>query len=431
MSLGPSIIFDKSALQALNVDESMWLESFFISNITPLFFVETLADLEKEVRNGRTPEDVVGNLALKTPDMGCVNVHHMNLIAGELLGRGVVEMSGRPVMPEGKTILLEGKMGVIFKDAPEVEASKRWEKGEFLDLERNNAKEWRKQLARMGEGDKGDFGRLFAAFGKPNTFEELKLLVDNLIGAIDTEEIFSAWMTQLGIIPEAQSSVLKTWHERGSLPIKEYAPYFSHVISVDLFFYLGSDANLFSQFKHPQTHMIDIAYLYYLPFCNIFTSNDNLHIKIAPIFMRPDQQFVLGSVLKNDFAKLDAYYDALPDDIKNKGTIVFAPCPPDDTTFLTTRLWDTYMAKTWRVLKDHIRKFDGTDHVDPETEKKMTDELKKFVKEGVEVSSDKLKNLDEANHVLMTSMVSSRKGKWQKFPPEVLRGKPIFKPEDL
>lgn len=71
--MGPTLIFDKSALQGLSVDESMWLENFFITNITPLFFVETLADLEKEVRAGRTPEDIVGNIALKTPDMSCAN----------------------------------------------------------------------------------------------------------------------------------------------------------------------------------------------------------------------------------------------------------------------------------------------------------------------------------------------------------------------
>lgn len=131
MSIGPTIIFDKSALEALSADESMWLENFFISNITPLFFVETLADLEKEIRSGRTPEQVVGNIAHKTPDMGCVSVHHRSLIIGELLGRGSVEMSGRPIIPGGRTIELEGKTGVLFKDAPEIEASKRWERGDF------------------------------------------------------------------------------------------------------------------------------------------------------------------------------------------------------------------------------------------------------------------------------------------------------------
>jgi len=40
------LLFDKSALQGLSLDESVWFDAFFYPNITPLFFVETLADLE-------------------------------------------------------------------------------------------------------------------------------------------------------------------------------------------------------------------------------------------------------------------------------------------------------------------------------------------------------------------------------------------------
>ncbi|MFH1562234.1 MAG: hypothetical protein ABIF11_02270 [Nitrospirota bacterium] len=76
MSMGPSLIFDKSALQSLNPDEAMWLDNFYLANITPLFFVETLADIEKKVQAGKTPEQIVGNIAYKTPDTGCVNTHH-------------------------------------------------------------------------------------------------------------------------------------------------------------------------------------------------------------------------------------------------------------------------------------------------------------------------------------------------------------------
>jgi hypothetical protein len=63
MSSGPTNIFDKSALQSLNPDEAVWLDAFFITNLTPLFYVETLADLEKATRSGRTPEEIVGSLA--------------------------------------------------------------------------------------------------------------------------------------------------------------------------------------------------------------------------------------------------------------------------------------------------------------------------------------------------------------------------------
>jgi len=79
MGVGPILLFDKSTLQSLSVDESVWFDQLYYPNITPLFFVETLADLEKEIAGGRTPEQVVGNLAEKTPTGGHVNVYHQTI----------------------------------------------------------------------------------------------------------------------------------------------------------------------------------------------------------------------------------------------------------------------------------------------------------------------------------------------------------------
>jgi hypothetical protein len=65
MLAGPHLIFDKSALESFNLDETNWLDHFFGTVITPLFFAEVHADLEKEVGRGKTSEQVVGALALK------------------------------------------------------------------------------------------------------------------------------------------------------------------------------------------------------------------------------------------------------------------------------------------------------------------------------------------------------------------------------
>jgi len=97
--VGPIILFDKSVLQSLTIDESVWFDTFYLPSITPIFFVEVLADLEKEVQKGSTPEQVVGNLADKSPTGGGVNVHHHRLSVAELFG-SKVEMRhllrGRP-----------------------------------------------------------------------------------------------------------------------------------------------------------------------------------------------------------------------------------------------------------------------------------------------------------------------------------------------
>jgi hypothetical protein len=66
VNVGPITIFDKSALQALSLDEAVWFDNFYLGNITPLFFVETLADLERIDAKRLSPEEVVGGLAAKT-----------------------------------------------------------------------------------------------------------------------------------------------------------------------------------------------------------------------------------------------------------------------------------------------------------------------------------------------------------------------------
>src|SRR3990170_1983424 len=112
--MGPILIFDKSTLQSLSLDEAVWLDAHYSANITPLFFVETLADLEKEMGGGRTSEQVVGNLAEKTPDGGQPNVHHVALCVNELLGI-TVEMRGVPVLAGGESVESEGRRGIVFK----------------------------------------------------------------------------------------------------------------------------------------------------------------------------------------------------------------------------------------------------------------------------------------------------------------------------
>jgi hypothetical protein len=70
--------------------------------------VETLADLEKIDAKRRSPEQVVGGLAAKTPLGGRPNVHHAALCEGELLGYAVDMRLGRPVIAGGRPVAISG-----------------------------------------------------------------------------------------------------------------------------------------------------------------------------------------------------------------------------------------------------------------------------------------------------------------------------------
>jgi hypothetical protein len=128
MAQGPILIFDKSSLESLNLDEAVLLDNFYLSNITPLFFVECLADLEKEIKSRSTPEQLVGSLALRTPEAQlCANVHHHQILGGELSRQfDLSTVHERPLIAGGKAIQLGDQRGMFYKRSPEVEALERW-----------------------------------------------------------------------------------------------------------------------------------------------------------------------------------------------------------------------------------------------------------------------------------------------------------------
>src|SRR5208283_4301921 len=149
MPQGPSLIFDKSSLESLNLDESVLLDNFYRSNITPLFFVECLADLEKSMRSNSTPEQLVGSLATRTPEQqACSNIFHMKALHGELSRRlDLSDQRGRPMIEGGRAVQLGGLKGLIFQHSEEEEALERWRRREFLEVERQAARKWRKTLS--------------------------------------------------------------------------------------------------------------------------------------------------------------------------------------------------------------------------------------------------------------------------------------------
>src|SRR5439155_7665096 len=117
------------------------------------------------------------------------------------------------------------------------------------------------------------------------------------------------------------------------------------MLSINIFFCLVLKTQILKNVK--ASHQIDLAYLYYLPFCAVFSSRDNFHAQVAPLFMHPAQQFVHGDDLKADLKNLDEFYLQLPKETLEKGLYSFAPAPPDDSRYLTTRLWDAYLP-AWR-----------------------------------------------------------------------------------
>src|ERR1700722_12317928 len=414
MPLGPFLIFDKSSLESLDLDEAVMLDNFYLSNITPLFFVECLADLEKTIHSNSTPEQLVGSLATRTPEsQSYPNVHHARILRGELAGKFDLKTAeGRVMLAGGRNVQLGDQKGVIFELSPEAEAISRWGKREFLELERNNAKQWRRALTgidlnAMVQNVKAGLG----PWRKPKSLQDARKMTDTIIDNIDSEWLIRFGLDLLGA-PENVEFVVANWIQKRRPPLRDHLPYFVFMLASNIFFCLVLPTQLLSKVK--PSHKIDLAYLYYLPFCSVFTSKDNFHVDIVPLFLSSEQTFVNGTELKEDLKRLVEHYGALPLDVLKTGLIHFAAYPPDDPSFLVTRLWDKYRPN-WRAARDTPKPV-----ADPEAEKRLVELINKQT-DSPELQASDEQDIDKMDYATIRRKVYPKKGRWLRFSEEQIQ----------
>ena len=147
----------------------------------------------------------------------------------------------------------------------------------------------------------------------------------------------------------------------------------------------------------------------------VFTSNDKLHKALVPIFLRSNQSFISGEELKSDLKKLNVHFNALPPEAKERGVYAFAPAPPHDNSFLTTQLWDKHMSSRWREIRGNLKP-NPNSPAGKEIMAKIKDLEEKVKTEGTTQPTKP----GESDQLVIKRMVSGKRGKWTRFPPEVM-----------
>lgn len=408
--MGPITLFDKSFLQSLSLDESVWFDNFFYSVICPIFYVETLADLEKAVRQGRTQEQEVGYIADKTPEFHrnpCS--YHRTLCLGNMMGYSV-PMNGQIPVSGGRAVESdEGKKGLVFELSDEAQALSRWQDGNFLELERKFAIVWRRSLENLDLPAAASIIRAMGIDEKTcKTLNQAKQIAEGVISSWLPTDIVKLASIFLGISPAQERLILDAWGRVGNTPFLAYAPYAAHVLTVEVFFRIALGSNLIST-KRP-SNRTDIAYLFYLPFCMIFISSDKLHRSCAPLFLRKDQEFVWGEDLKSDLRRLNEHYSRLTDEEKEKGIMQFASEPPKGDDYLVSSLWDRHLPR-WRNIKSGIPK------MSPSVEKKLVEQIKKE-SDLISLPRDEINEAD-ADFMTIKHKVQRRKGSWWQVPKDL------------
>lgn len=411
--MGPITLFDKSFLQSLSLDESVWFGHFYKPVVCPIFFVETLADLEKAVDEGRTPEQVVGVIAGKFPEMSADPcTYHQSLAIGELHGHAV-PMDGRIPISGGRVVKRDGKVGMVFDQSPEAEAFSRWQEGRFLDVERGMARQWRAELGAL------DFKPITENLRKIGidqslckTLEECKSLGETIVrdGSKPFERMGLA-IAFLRIPRQYHHDILRRWSLSGYQRIDQFAPYTAYVMTVELFFFFAVAAHLISDQR--ASNRVDISYLHYLPFGHMFVSSDRLHRRCAPLFLRDDQQFVWGQDLKKDLVEIDEHFKGLSESELERGIMAFAKAPPETSTSLTRGL-----------RRDFLRPGIDDETPDPpprdtEATRKLIEDVKKWEKAPGADFSELPDDNEDLQAMTFQRMVPKKKGSWWVLPKDL------------
>jgi hypothetical protein len=406
--MGPNTLFDKSFIQSLSVDDSVWFDAFYSGVICPIYFSEVLADLAKPTpSNGRDPLADVRGLAHKSPEMhGAMCAHH-DSIAHSVLHGFSMPMTGQIPVPHGRPVRVGDQRGISFDEAPETLALRRWQDRKFEELEREHAAQWRARLASL------DLASLAAPLRSRGVDgRSIRSLADarDLAHQITTDRrspvlMVSAAAEAFCATQQERDAVQRRWHACGGPPLHEFAPYTAHVLEIELFFQLALASDHIST-ERPSNRM-DIAYLYYLPFCNLFVSGDKLHAKCAPLFLRRDQQFVWGPDLKADLVALNQHFStALDDATKALGIMRFCSAPPDGEHFLTRRLWNSVFgsgAPRYRV-----------ESTAPERNEKLASHNRQFA------DAPTMGDIDfdpaDADAITIPRRIHAKKGSWRLVP---------------
>lgn len=411
--VGPIALFDKSFLQSLSVDESVWFDHFFLPVVSPLFFVETLADLAKQRKNGsRTPEDVVRVIADKTPVLsGAPCVHHAQLCIANLLGHEAPHLGQIPV-PGGRPVRnADGKPGVVFDNSPEAEAFARWQRGQFHEIEHGIASNWRAMLSEL---NLQEIAQRMRSLGiTPQTCRSVKEAYGIAAALVhsrnEPEQQIGLLFSFIQVPAHLQGPIVHRWARAGFPPLAGHAKYAAHVLMVEIFFQIALAAHLISA-ERP-SNRADIAYLFYLPFCHIFVSGDKLHRLCAPVFLRREQDFIWAPDLKADLARINSELMTTTESERQAGLHKLAPRPPGDPSKLIVSLWQKHAPRS--VDEDVERA-----PMSPETERKLVEHLNSFSKAPADPDVAGIPS-DELQAVSIERLVPARKGSWWLIPKKV------------
>jgi hypothetical protein len=366
--MGPILLCDKSTVQGLSSVELNMLRRNYSLMIPPVLLMEILADLRKadNIEDGQAEVQRLANKLV--PACSYVNVGFRDIVIGELHGYKM-PCDGRPVLRKGKSVRSGEQTGMILEQSPEDEALLRWQRGSFLDAEKLLATEWRRVSQAIDlEGAQRVLRDHYSRHTKLSTLPDVAVLADELMRSTPPRKLVSWFLTDSEILANKFEETLAKIEKNSAFKLETELPYTSRCLRVALIFHFGLAFGLVST---RSTNRIDLEYLYYLPFCMVFSSGDFLHRDLVQ-FISKDQIFILRDVFKADLKGLAMWWTTLT--AKEQEEERHRIGPPEFQASVTHQAWKKFMKPGYRERTPLKQK------MSPEGEEKLMDHIRKIMK---------------------------------------------------
>ena len=253
-----------------------------------------------------------------------------------------IPMVTKPIRFGGSPFRTEtGEEGFFFDAQPEALALLRWRERAFTESEEILAQKWRDAIRRLDPERtlkelRGLLGRL----------EELKSCFDlvrraeEMLCASNQTAMLYWLMDELQLDGKIQKEVIQRRAENLSLKMREFAPYAFYVCKAMIAYHLGLASGIITTRR---TNRIDLEYLFYLPFCKVFTTNDQFQEGLGKALLSEEQEFVPGLTLKEDLHRIASWWNQLGPKEREDNAFDFGDFPPDLEGSVTAELWKRYM----------------------------------------------------------------------------------------
>jgi len=351
--MGPIVILDKSAFQSLSHEELGFLNKHYTVNIPPILILDVFADLKQNVTDLAGCQEQIAVLTEKLSLWEARgNVHYRTLCMTSLLGHELA-VTGMPVIGGCKVICAtDGREDILFDETNERKAIRCLREYRFPEAEALLAAQWQEVLRQLSDPSwfRKSLATHYIIVPKVTSLRKVANSVDSLLLNANLQTELLRWfMTSLALPGAEQDAIIERWTQKRTPLLRDWAPYAFYCIKVMFIFYTAAAFNIFGS---SLTDLIDMEYLFYLPFCMAFCSGNKLHARMAPMLLNPQQDFVPTDELKADLHWLADEWRSLSKQERETWAYDHGNCPPRNENSVTHRLWEKHM-RPWEPGSDN------------------------------------------------------------------------------